>query len=71
MCVDFYFPTDHGIPVEQNKTNNEKRNYEKRYLFSICYKQDPDFDDMSSFFPCEIEDAIQYIILNMERRLKK
>ena len=25
------------------------------------HKQGPDFDDMSSFFPCEIYDAIQYI----------
>ena len=23
----------------------------------------PDFDDMSSFFPCEIDDAIQYLNL--------
>ena len=27
----------------------------------ISYNQGPDFDDMSSFFPCEIYDAIQYI----------
>ena len=26
-------------------------------------QQGPDFDDMSSFFPCEIDDAIQYINL--------
>ena len=25
--------------------------------------QDPDFDDMSSFVACEIDDAIQYIYL--------
>ena len=25
--------------------------------------QGPDFDDMSSLFPCEIDDAIQYINL--------
>ena len=25
--------------------------------------RDPDFDNMSSFFPCEIDDAIQYINL--------
>jgi hypothetical protein len=25
--------------------------------------QGPDFDDMSSFFPCEIDDAIQYVNL--------
>ena len=29
--------------------------------FAIIYHQDPDFDDMSSFFPCEIDNAIQYI----------
>jgi hypothetical protein len=29
----------------------------------VCHKHGPDFDDMSSFFPCEIEDAIQYINL--------
>ena len=27
------------------------------------YHQGPDFDDMSSFSPCEIDDAIQYINL--------
>ena len=27
------------------------------------YQQGPDFDDMSSFFPCEIDDVIQYINL--------
>ena len=30
---------------------------------NISNKQGPDFDDMSSFFPCEIDDAIQYINL--------
>jgi hypothetical protein len=29
----------------------------------ISYEQGPDFDDMSSLFPCEIDDAIQYINL--------
>ena len=24
------------------------------------HNQGPDFDDMSSFFPCEIDNAIQY-----------
>ena len=27
------------------------------------YNQGSDFDDMSYFFPCEIDDAIQYINL--------
>ena len=26
----------------------------------ITYNQVPEFDDMSSFFPCEMDDAIQY-----------
>ena len=29
----------------------------------ISYHQDPDSDDMSSFFPCEIDGAIRYINL--------
>ena len=32
-------------------------------LANVTYEQGPDFDDMSSFFPCEIGDAIQYINL--------
>ena len=31
--------------------------------FHVCYNQGPNFDDMSSLFPCEIDDAIQYINL--------
>ena len=27
------------------------------------HEQGPDFDDMSSIFPCEVDDAIQYINL--------
>ena len=30
---------------------------------SYLNHQGPDFDDMSSFFPCEIDDAILYIVL--------
>ena len=29
--------------------------------FFMPHHQGPDFDDMSSFFPCEVDDAIQYI----------
>ena len=29
--------------------------------FIVSYYQDPDFDNMSSFFPCEIDDAIQLL----------
>ena len=29
----------------------------------LNYHQGPNFDDMPSFFPCEIDDAIQYINL--------
>ena len=32
-------------------------------LSHLINHQGPDFDDMSSFFPCEIDDAIQYINL--------
>ena len=37
----------------------------------ISYEQGLDFYDMSSFFLCEIDDAIQYINLDMECRLQK
>ena len=33
--------------------------------------QGPDFNDMSSFFPCEIDDAIQYINLGYGARAPK
>ena len=29
----------------------------------MLHNQGPDFDDMSSFYPCKIDDAIQYINL--------
>ena len=32
-------------------------------VFHFSCHQGPDFDDMLSFFPCEIDDAIQYINL--------
>ena len=34
-----------------------------RILPEFFHDQGPDFDDMSSFFPCEIDNAIQYINL--------
>ena len=48
------------------QTNHDIRSFitfDKVCLFSYCYHQGPDFDDMSSFFPCETDDAIQYINL--------
>ena len=33
--------------------------------------QSPDFDDMSSFLPCKIDDVIQYINLEYEAQAKK
>ena len=30
---------------------------------NVSYYHDPDFDNMSSFFSCEVYDAIQYINL--------
>ena len=35
------------------------------------HKQGPDFDDISSFFPCEIDDAIQYINLEYGAQVPK
>ena len=40
-----------------------KVSIETRNLQLNSNDQGPDFDDMSSFFPCEIDDAIQYINL--------
>ena len=37
--------------------------FDKHVLWIYVDDQGPDFDDMSSFFPCEIDDAIQYINL--------
>ena len=31
----------------------------------------PDFDDMSCFFPCEIDEAIQYVNLGYEAEAPK
>ena len=36
-----------------------------------CDNQSPEFDDMSSFFPCEIDDAIQYINLGYGGKASK
>jgi hypothetical protein len=35
------------------------------------YNQGPDFADMSSFFPCVIDDAIQYINIGYGARAPK
>ena len=40
-------------------------------LSKSTYEQGPDFDDMSSFFPCEIDDAIQYINLGFGEQAPK
>ena len=40
-------------------------------LINKCDDQGTDFDDMSSFFPCEIDDAIQILILDMEAQAPK
>ena len=32
-------------------------------VIKVGHKQGPDFDDMSSFIPCKINNAIQYINL--------
>ena len=40
-----------------------KSNFTCLCLVIITNNQGLDFDDMSSIFPCEIDDATQYIIL--------
>ena len=42
-----------------------------RRITSLRYNQAPDFDDMSSFFPCEVDDAIQYINLGYGAQASK
>ena len=37
----------------------------------IANNQGSDFDDMSSFFPCEIDDAIQYVNLGYAAQAPK
>ena len=43
----------------------------KTFSKNLVYNQGPDFDDMSSFFPCEIDNAIQYINLGYEAQAPK
>ena len=48
-----------GVARDANQWHSSLRNVKNNKY----YNQGPDFDDMSSFFPCEIDDAIQYINL--------
>ena len=41
------------------------------YILNYYNKEGPDFDDMSPFFPCEIDDTIQYIILGYGAKAPK
>ena len=41
------------------------------FVFFYAHHQGPDFDDMSSFFPCEIVDEIQYINLGYREQAPK
>ena len=41
------------------------------YHLLVTHDQGLDFDDMLSFFPWEIDDAFNILILDMERRLQK
>ena len=65
-----------NISNENPKNNiwiNSRRNKSVRFYITLIHilikwnryshLQGPDFDEMSSFFPCEIYDAIQYINL--------
>jgi hypothetical protein len=49
---------DSSTPHSQGLSNNPSSWSNFRL---VTYEQGPDFDDMSSFFSCEIDDAIQYI----------
>jgi hypothetical protein len=44
-----------------------KLNFYRSRILSHNDNQGPDFDDMSSFFSCETDDAIQYINLGYVR----
>ena len=55
-------------PVQEHEPENEFLSYWNldivaavTYMLADSYEQGPDFDDMSSFFPCNIDDEIQYI----------
>ena len=56
-CTDTYFFRVHSNIVLPSTSRH--------------YHQGPDFDDMSSFFPCEIDDATQYINLGYEAQAQK
>ena len=47
------------------------KEYHYYYYYYYYYHQGPDFDDISSFFPCEIDDAIQYINLGYGSQAQK
>ena len=51
--------------------NFVERNHMEVINNGICDNQGPDFDDMSSLFPCEIDDVIQYINHKLRERKVK
>ena len=50
------------LPWLQTEFSNQKKIVSCEFNYK-SYDQSPDFDDMSSFFPREIDDSIQYINL--------
>ena len=62
----FYFSI-HMRSITNGILDNGKKIvlFVKNLASHFCHSDDqgPDFDDMSSFFPCEIDNAIQYINL--------
>ena len=70
-----------GVQEQTQQLNGTTVKHENMFTFSIktkllciyilCNNQFPDFDDMPSFFPCEIDDAIQYINLGYEEQAPK
>ena len=56
-----YFPPLHSMTNPKHGKLELQCNTGRRRSF--IHYQGPDFEDMSSFFPCEIDDAIHYISL--------
>ena len=49
----------------------ESKNNKQMLNYLVSYDQGPDFEDMSSFFPCEIDNEIQYINLGYGEQASK
>ena len=64
LPTSFKGTTTSWVERRQQKIIKKKRNFSVRSIvYRISDMQGPLFNDMSSFFPSEIDDAIQYINL--------